>query len=160
MAWEERTVKEMREEFVRRVLAKEKSSRLRCAGSTGSAVPQGTNGFSDSKKVSPVRSEPRALKDKLAASHRRWRRASFNCGSNTRRWARKSSVKSWKTEEVRICPVHATFNNIFARHHLITKDASLAATHIQRFEKRSPTTCGRRISKEILLLPTAFAAIR
>ncbi|MFR8177900.1 MAG: hypothetical protein ACLVB5_12835 [Christensenellales bacterium] len=34
--------------------------------------------------------------------------------------------------------MHATFNNIFARHHLITKDASLAATHIQRFEKEKP----------------------
>ena len=35
-------------------------------------------------------------------------------------------------------PCARTFNNIFARNHLITKDASLAATHIQRFEKEKP----------------------
>ncbi|MFR8177793.1 MAG: helix-turn-helix domain-containing protein [Christensenellales bacterium] len=160
MAWEERTVKEMREEFVRRVLAKEKSGRLRCAGSTGSAVPQGTKWLQRFQEGQP-------LSDRSRAPQRQAGRVSPEMEASIvqlrQQYPALGAEKLRKIMENRggeNLPCARTFNNIFARHHLITKDASLAATHIQRFEKRSPTTCGRRISKEILLLPTAFAAIR
>ena len=127
----------MREEFVRRVLAKRKSKGCAVQG-VRDQPSQGTNGFSDSKKVSPCQIGAARLKDKLAASHRRWRRASFNCGSNTRRWARKKLRKIMENRGGENLPCARTFNNIFARNHLITKDASLAVTHIQRFEKEKP----------------------
>ncbi|MFR8177557.1 MAG: helix-turn-helix domain-containing protein [Christensenellales bacterium] len=68
--------------------------------------------------------------------------------------------KIMETEEVRICPVHA--------HSTTSLHATISSPRTQvwrrlissALKKRSPTTCGRRISKEILLLPTAFAAIR
>ena len=43
MAWEERTVEQMREEFARRALAQERPKAV-CAESTESAVPPATSG--------------------------------------------------------------------------------------------------------------------
>lgn len=46
MPWEERTVSQMRKEFVERVLAQEKA-RARCAGNMGLVAPRETNGWLD-----------------------------------------------------------------------------------------------------------------
>ena len=47
MPWKERTVNQMRKEFVERVLAQEKKARARCAGNMGLVAPRETNGWLD-----------------------------------------------------------------------------------------------------------------
>ena len=137
-----------------------KRARLRYAGSMGSAVPQGTNGSGDFKRVSPCQIRAVRPKRRLAVSHRRWKRASFSYAGNIRRWAQKSSIRSWKTWGTKTCPAceRSTTSS-----HAIISSARLQVwlqPISSALKRSSPMSCGRRISKEISPLPTASAAIR
>lgn len=61
MAWEERTVKEMREEFVRRVLAKEKSKAALCR-EYGISRPTGDKWLQRFQEGQPLSDRSRASK--------------------------------------------------------------------------------------------------
>lgn len=137
MAWEERTVKEMREEFVRRVLAKEKSKAALCR-EYGISRPTGDKWLQRFQEGQP-------LSDRSRAPQRQAGRVSPEVEASIvqlrQQYPALGAEKLRKIMENRggeNLPCARTFNNIFARNHLITKDASLAATHIQRFEKEKP----------------------
>lgn len=159
MAWEERTVKEMREEFVRRVLAKEKSKAALCR-EYGISRPTGDKWLQRFQEGQPLSDRSRAPQRQAGRVSPEMEASIVQLRQQYPALARKSSVKSWKTEEVRICPVHARSTTS------LRATISSPRTQVWRrlifsaLKKRSPTTCGRQISKEILLLPTAFAAIR
>lgn len=137
MAWEERTVKEMREEFVRRVLAKEKSKAALCR-EYGISRPTGDKWLQRFQEGQP-------LSDRSRAPQRQAGRVSPEMEASIvqlrQQYPALGAEKLRKIMENRggeNLPCARTFNNIFARNHLITKDASLAVTHIQRFEKEKP----------------------
>lgn len=97
-------------------------------GQMASAIP---------RRSAPVRSEPRASKTS-------WPRLTGDGGEHRSTAAAIPGAGAEKLRKImenrggENLPCARTFNNIFARNHLITKDASLAVTHIQRFEKEKP----------------------
>ena len=137
MGWKERTVKQMREEFVRRVLAKEKSKAALCR-EYGISRPTGDKWLRRYQENAPLsdrsrapKTQPRRIAPEVEASIVQLRRQYPALGAE----------KLHKMMENMGCenlPCARTFNNIFARNHLISKEASLAAKHIQRFEKEQP----------------------
>ena len=137
MGWKERTVKQMREEFVRRVLAKEKSKAALCR-EYGISRPTGDKWLRRYQAEQPLsdrsrapKTQPRRIAPEVEASIVQLRRQYPALGAE----------KLHKMMENMGCenlPCARTFNNIFARNHLISKEASLAAKHIQRFEKEQP----------------------
>ena len=137
MGWKERTVKQMREEFVRRVLAKEKSKAALCR-EYGISRPTGDKWLRRYQENAPLsdrsrapKTQPRRIAPEVEASIVQLRRQYPALGAG----------KLHKMMENMGCenlPCARTFNNIFARNHLISKEASLAAKHIQRFEKEQP----------------------
>lgn len=127
----------MREEFVKRVLAQEKSKSALCR-EYGISRPTGDkwikrylHGESMSNQSRAPKRRPRqtpeAIEEEIVAMRKRhpaigatkMRKMMFNAG-------RKD------------LPCARTFNNIFNRHGLITREASLAATPYTRFEKSYP----------------------
>ena len=137
MGWKERTVKQMREEFVRRVLAREKSNAALCR-EYGISRPTGDKWLRRYQENAPLsdrsrapKTQPRRIAPEVEASIVQLRRQYPALGAE----------KLHKMMENMGCenlPCARTFNNIFARNHLISKEASLAAKHIQRFEKEQP----------------------
>ena len=137
MGWEERTVKQMREEFVRRVLAKEKSKAALCR-EYGISRPTGDKWLRRYQENAPLsdrsrapKTQPRRIAPEVEASIVQLRR----------KYPALGAEKLQKMMENMGCenlPCARTFNNIFARNRLISKEASLAAKHIQRFEKEQP----------------------
>lgn len=137
MAWNERTVETMREEFVRRVLAQEASKAALCR-EYGISRPTGDKWIerfcdgesmsdrSRAPKVTPGRTSP-----ELEAEIVRIRRMHPALGAVK---LRKIMENAGYTD----LPCAKTFNNIFHRHNLIEKEASRAATPYQRFEKSTP----------------------
>lgn len=137
MAWEERTVEQMRKEFVRRVLAQERSKAALCR-EYGISRPTGDKWLerfqagesmadrSRAPKTSPVRTPP-----ELEAKIVEIRKAHPALGAVK---LRKIMENAGYTD----LPCAKTFNNIFHRYGLIEKEASLAATPHQRFEKSVP----------------------
>lgn len=137
MAWEERTVEQMRKEFVRRVLAQERSKAALCR-EYGISRPTGDKWLerfqagesmadrSRAPKTSPVRTPP-----ELEAKIVEIRKAHPALGAVK---LRKILENAGYTD----LPCAKTFNNIFHRYGLIEKEASLAATPHQRFEKSVP----------------------
>lgn len=137
MPWEVRTVKMNREEFVRRVLAQEKSKSALCR-EYGISRPTGDKwlkrnelgeGFEDRSKIpfhTPnkinVETEEliiKARKKEPAIGATKIRRMLSNIGATG-------------------LPCISTVNAVLKRNHLITLEASQAATPYTRFEKESP----------------------
>lgn len=137
MAWEERTVKAMREEFVRRVLAKEKSKAALCR-EYGISRPTGDKWiqrFQEGQALSDQSRAPKTQSGRIAPE------MEASIVQLRRQYPALGAEKLHKIMEnmgYKDLPCVRTFNNIFARNHLISKAASLAATHIQRFEKEQP----------------------
>ena len=137
MAWEERTVKAMREEFVRRVLAKEKSKAALCR-EYGISRPTGDKWiqrFQEGQTLSDQSRAPKTQTGRIAPE------MEASIVQLRRQYPALGAEKLHKIMEnmgYKDLPCVRTFNNIFARNHLISKTASLAATHIQRFEKEQP----------------------
>lgn len=137
MAWEERTVEHMREEFVRRVLAKEASKAALCR-EYGISRPTGD-------KWLQRYLEGDSLCNQSRAPHSQARRVTEEVEADIVQMRQKYPAlgavkirKIMENEGYQGLPSARTFNNIFHRNHLITKEASLAAAHQRRFEMESP----------------------
>lgn len=137
MAWEERTAEHMREEFVRRVLAKEKSKAALCR-EYGISRPTGD-------KWIQRYLEGETLSNQSRAPHSQARRVTEEMETDIVQMRRKYPAlgavkirKIMENEGRQDLPSARTFNNIFHRNHLITKEASQAAAHQRRFEMESP----------------------
>ena len=137
MGWKERTVKQMREEFVRRVLAKEKSKAALCR-EYGISRPTGDKWLRRYQEDQPLSDRSRAPKTQPG---RIAPEVEASIVQLRRKYPALGAEKLQKMMENMGCenlPCARTFNNIFARNRLISKEASLAAKHIQRFEKEQP----------------------
>ena len=137
MAWDERTVEQMREEFVRRVLAQERSKAALCR-EYGISRPTGDkwierfqDGESMSDRSRAPKSVPGRIDPGMEAEIVRIRQLHPALGAVK---LRKIMENAGYTN----LPCARTFNNIFARHGLIESEASQAATPYQRFEKAIP----------------------
>ena len=137
MAWYERTVEEMREEFARRVLAQERSKAALCR-EYGISRPTGDKWLerfqagesmsdrSRAPKTTPGRTAPE-MEDQIVALRRKY--PAIGAAK-----LRKMLANEGHTN----LPCVRTVNNILHRHGLIEREASLAATPHQRFEKSVP----------------------
>ena len=127
----------MREEFVRRVLAKEKSKAALCR-EYGISRPTGDKWLRRYQENAPLSDRSRAPKTQPG---RIAPEVEASIVQLRRQYPALGAEKLHKMMENMGCenlPCARTFNNIFARNHLISKEASLAAKHIQRFEKEQP----------------------
>jgi len=137
MAWEERTVKQMREEFVRRAASREKSIAALCR-EYGISRPTGykwieryNNGEEMDDRSRRPKSTPRRISAEVESEIVKTRKQYPALGAvKIRRIMENSGHIN--------LPCARTFNNIFARNGLIEKEASQAAAPCQRFEKAEP----------------------
>ena len=137
MAWDERTVEQMREEFVRRVLAQERSKAALCR-EYGISRPTGDKWlerFQEGESMADRSRAPKTFPGRtppdLEAKIVEIRKAHPALGAVK---LRKIMENAGYTD----LPCAKTFNNIFHRYGLIEKKASRAATPYQRFEKSVP----------------------
>ena len=137
MSWEERTVEQMREEFVKRVLAKERSKASLCR-EYGISRPTGDKwiqryleGESMCDRSRAPAARPGKIPEEVETEIVRLRQKYPAIGAaKLRRMMENAGCKE--------LPCTKTFNNVFHRHGLIEKEASRAAEHYQRFEKSQP----------------------
>lgn len=137
MAWGERTVEQMREEFVRRVLAQEASKAALCReyGISRVTGDKWIERFQAGESMSDRSRAPKNCPGKTDAETEseivRIRQMHPALGAvKLRQIMRNAGYTD--------LPCARTFNNIFQRHGLIGKEESLAATPYQRFEKTAP----------------------
>ena len=137
MAWEERTVEQMREEFVRRVLAQERSKAALCR-EYGISRPTGDKWLERFQKEESLADRSRApntvpgrTSPEMEARIVQMRKEHPAIGAVKLR-------KIMENAGYKDLPCAKTFNNIFHRHNLIEKEASQAATPHQRFERAAP----------------------
>ena len=137
MAWGERTVEQMREEFVKRVLAGEATKAALCR-EYGISRPTGDKwlqryleGQSFSDRSRAPQKQARRITEDVEADIVQMRRQYPALGAVKIR-------KIMENEGYPSLPSARTINNIFHRNNLITKEASQAAAHIRRFEKEAP----------------------
>ena len=137
MSWGERTVEQMREEFVRRVLAQERSKAALCR-EYGISRPTGDkwlerflSGESMSDQSRAPKNIPGRIDPELEAEIVALRQKYPAIGAVK---LRRMMLDQGHSD----LPCARTFNNIFQRHGLIEKEASLAATPYERFEKSVP----------------------
>lgn len=137
MAWDERTVEQMREEFVRRVLAHEKPKAALCRA-YGISRPTGDKwlerfqaGESMDDRSRAPKTSPGRTASEMEAKIVAMRKAYPALGAVKLR-------RMMENEGYTELPCAKTFNNIFHRHGLIEKEASRAATPYQRYEKSAP----------------------
>lgn len=137
MAWKERTVEQMREEFVRRVLAQERGKAALCReyGISRVTGDKWIERFQDGESLADRSRAPRSIPGRVSAETEaeivRIRQLHPALGAVK---LRKIMQNAGYTD----LPCARTFNNIFARHGLIEPEASRAATPYQRFEKSLP----------------------
>ncbi len=137
MAWKERTVEHMREEFVRRVLAQEKSKAALCR-EYGISRPTGDKWLERFQNKEPLRDQSRAPK---TIPNRTSQEMEDAIVALRRKYPAIGAVKlrrMMKNQGYSNLPCARTFNNIFHRYNLIEKEASQAATPYQRFERAAP----------------------
>ena len=137
MAWEERTVEQMREEFVRRVLAQEQSKTALCR-EYGISRPTGDKWierFQTGQSMSDQSRAPKTIPGRIPAE------LEDKIVKLRKQYPAIGAVKLRRMMEDAghtDLPCARTFNNIFRRHDLIGQEESAAATPIQRFEKAVP----------------------
>jgi len=137
MAWEERTVEQMREEFVRRVLAQEQSKAALCR-EYGISRPTGDKWierYQQGETMSDRSRAPKSVPGKVSTE------IETEIVQLRKRYPAIGAVKLRRMMEDTgrtDLPCARTFNNIFRRHDLIGQEESSAATPIQRFEKSVP----------------------
>ena len=137
MPWKEKRLETMREEFVKRVLSHEKSKSALCR-EYGISRPTGDkwiarylagenlDDLSRAPKTHPNRTDPETEKKIVE-----YREKYPTIGALKMR-------KMMENEQHGDLPSARTFNSIFKRNGLISKEASEAATPYQRFEKSYP----------------------
>lgn len=137
MAWKERTVERMREEFVKRVLAQEKSKSALCR-EYGISRPTGDKWIQRYLSGEDMTDRSRAPKNvggKISADTEALivqKRIALPAYGAVK-------IKRMLEDEGHTdLPCAKTFNNVFNRHGLITKEASQNATPYTRFEKSYP----------------------
>lgn len=137
MPWDERTVSQMREEFVMRILAQEKSKSVLCR-EYGISRPTGDKWIARYLAGKPLEDQsrkPQKIPGKTPAEMERTivelRKAHPAIGAAK---IRKMLEKRGYSQ----LPCTRTVNNILKRNGLITRQASLSATPHQRFEKLQP----------------------
>lgn len=137
MAWEERTVKQMREEFVKRVLAQEKSKASLCR-EYGISRPTGDKWikrYQDGESMTDRSRAPKHVYGRISPSIER------DIVRMRERYPALGAVKLRRIMEDKgypDLPCARTFNNVFQRHGLIEEEDSIAATPHQRYEKAVP----------------------
>ena len=137
MAWDERTVEQMREEFVKRVLAQEKSKAALCreyniSRPTGDKwIERFQQGEAMSDRSRAPKSVPGRIPNELEAEIVQLRKCYPAIGAVK---LRRMMEDTGRTN----LPCARTFNNVFRRHDLIGQEESTAATPLQRFEKATP----------------------
>lgn len=137
MPWAERKVSQMREEFVKRVLAGEASKSALCR-EYGISRPTGDKWIKryeagealEDRSRAPLK-RPGETPEEMEREIVTYRQAHPAIGA--RKLRRILENKGWQD-----VPSHSTINRIFGKNGLITKEASLAATPHQRFEKSEP----------------------
>ena len=137
MPWKEKRLETMREEFVKRVLTQEKSKSALCR-EYGISRPTGDKwiarylagesliDLSRAPKTHPNKTDPETEKKIVE-----YREKYPGIGALKMR-------KIMENEQHAALPSVRTFNEIFKRNGLISKEASEAATHYQRFVKSYP----------------------
>ena len=137
MAWEERTVEKMREEFVKRVLAQEKSKAALCR-EYGISRPTGDKwieryglGEAMSDRSRAPKTVPGRISSEMESTIVELRKRYPAIGAVK---LRQMMENAGHTD----LPCARTFNNVFRRHDLIGQEESAAATPLQRFEKSFP----------------------
>ena len=137
MSWEERTVEGMREEFVRRVLAREKSKSALCK-EYGISRPTGDKWikrYERGDSMSDLSRAPKSIPGRISAE------LENEIVCLRKKYPALGAVKLRKLMEnsgYTELPSARTFNNVLQRNGLIEPEASLAATPHQRFEKNVP----------------------
>lgn len=137
MAWVERTVEQMREEFVKRVLAKERSKSALCR-EYGISRPTGDKwiarylqGEAMSDRSRAPRSRPGKIADETEQEIISMRKQYPALGAVK---LRRIMANGGHVD----LPCARTFNNVFRRNGLIEPEASRAATPLRRFEMAAP----------------------
>lgn len=137
MPWKEKTVKNTREEFVKRVLAKEKSKRALCR-EYGISRPTGDKWIARSQNGESVT-------DRSRAPFRRPNKTAEATEEKILQLRHKypaiGAVKLKRMLEnkgEKDLPCNSTVNAILKRNNCITAEASEAATPYKRFEKEHP----------------------
>lgn len=137
MAWKERTVEQMREEFAKRALAHEKSKSALCR-EYGISRPTGDKWierYQNGEAMSNRSRAPRNISGRISADtealivQKRIELPAYGA---------VKIKKILENEGYTDLPCAKTFNNIFNRHGLITKEASRDAAPYERFEKSYP----------------------
>ena len=137
MAWKERTVEQMREEFARRVLAQERSKAALCR-EYGISRPTGDKWlkrFMAGDSMSDRSRSPKSTPGRIAPEMER------KIVERRKEFPAIGAVKlrrMMEDEGYTGLPCARTFNNVLQRNGLIEREASLAATPYQRFEKSVP----------------------
>ena len=137
MSWKERTVEMMREEFAKRVLAKEKTKAALCR-EYGISRPTGDKWLERYMKEESMEDRSRAPQK---TANRTDSETEKKIVALRRQYPALGAVKLRKIlekEGERGLPCAKTFNNIFHRHGLIEKEASEAARPYKRFEREAP----------------------
>lgn len=137
MAWKERTVEQMREEFARRVLAQEKSKAALCR-EYGISRPTGDKWLARYQEGLPLTDRSRAPLTQPNRTNSATEELIVQYRKTYPAIGATKLHRMMENEGIENLPCPKTFNNIFHRHGLIEKEASLAATPIQRFEKSQP----------------------
>ncbi len=137
MAWEERTVEQMREEFARRVLAGEQSKAALCR-EYGISRPTGDKWLERFKKGEGLSDRSRTPKNRPGKTSPEMERTIVCLRTKYPAIGAVKLRKMMENAGYAGLPCAKTFNNIFRRNGLIQKEDSMAATPYRRFEKEFP----------------------
>ena len=159
MPWKEKSVNKMREEFVKRVLAKEKSKAELCR-EYGISRPTGDKWISrylNGEDLTDRSKAPFKTANKTPVSMENfiveYRKQYPAIGA--------TKIHRMLTDEGKDdIPCPSTINEIFKRNGLITKEASQAATPIKRFQKDTPNEMWQADFKGDFLMSNAKGAFR
>lgn len=137
MPWKKRTVEAMREEFVKRALAHEKSKSALCR-EYGISRPTGDKWIKRYQQGERLADRSRAPKKRPSRVSPEIEAQIVNMRLEHPAIGALKIHRMMENEGVEGLPCAKTMNNIFHRNGLITPAASAAATPQQRFERASP----------------------
>lgn len=137
MPWEERKVSQMREEFVKRVLSCEASKSALCR-EYGISRPTGDKWIKRYETGETLEDQSRAPLNRPRETPKEMEQEIVSYRQTHPAIGAKKLRLILENKGYLEVPSHSTINRIFARNGLITKEARLAATPHQRFEKSAP----------------------
>lgn len=137
MGWRERTVKQMREEFAKRVLAREKSKAALCR-EYGISRPTGDKWLARFVRGGPMTDRSRAPKSSPGRTSPEMEAKIVQTRAAYPALGAAKLHKIMENAGYTGLPCPRTFNNILHRYGLIDQEASRKATPRRRFEKSEP----------------------